>query len=185
MASGSVEALKGCQSEKHLGWLPLVNNKIFFFVLCFLEDVWCFRLLNVGDVMLLRAGQVERGGVGGVQISADPPGSTEMREMLHMHICHNYNDTLSPNKMTAKHLTHIFASAKGCKSLSNNHQFRRRSCNLRASWHYTCSSPQNHVWHLKTPSSSGSPRGQPIGGLVVKSSPDPPGRTKQHNDVSS
>lgn len=75
-------------------------------------------------------------------------------------------------------------SAKRFKSLQND-QSRCWFCYHRASWHNTYISPQNHVWHLKTPSSSGSPRGQPIRGLVVKSSPDLPGRTKQHNSVSS
>lgn len=124
--------------------------------------------------------------VEGVQISADTPGSTEMRrKSAHAHLSHEQPrlqwHTLPQQWQPGTWPT--FFSVKGGNSLSYNHQ--PRHCNLRASWCYTWSSPQICVWHLKTPSSSRSPRGQPIRGLVVKSSPDPPGRTKKHYSLSS
>lgn len=107
-------------------------------------------------------------------------GSTELNlthktQWLHWHTFpNNDNQALDP----------LFCSSvSGCISLSYNHQCKH-TVPVTSEHHGRCS-PQNHVRHLKTTSSSGSSRGQPMRDLVEKPSPDPPGRTRQHHSVSS
>lgn len=73
------------------------------------------------------------------------------------HICLSHGDTLSST--SGSPALDPYISLCAAVFPSNLTLF------LAASWQYACGPPQGKVWHLKSPSRSGSHRGQPIAGL--------------------